>query len=356
MTRSSRIGLFLVVAAATACSSDEIGTSESAIVVCGQTTVKGLDVYHGDNGGSPIDWNAVAAGGMSFAFVKATEGTTFVDSSFATNWPGVKAAGMVRGAYHFFHSDLDPVAQATFFLATVGPITQDDLLVLDLETTNGQTQATVLSHAETFMATVKAQSGTTPLLYTSPAFLASYGTLGSYPLWVANYAVSCPNVPSAWSTYTFWQSTGSGTFAPVSGSVDLDTFNGTLPQLKALGSTLWHFATDGGAPDSGATDAAPSSDASPPSDASKSDAAQNDAGDFEPAGPSGCSCTVTGASTRGAGATWILGALALLRRRQRSGNIANTKTRGARDSADKTSAGRALGSSHDTSAASASPR
>jgi lysozyme len=344
---------------ATACSSDEIGTSESAVVVCGQTSVKGLDVYHGDNGGNPIDWNAVAAGGMSFAFMKATEGTTFVDSSFATNWPGVKAAGMVRGAYHFFHSDLDPVVQATFFLATVGPITQDDLLVLDLETTNGQTAATILSHAETFMATVKAKSGTTPILYTSPAFLTSYGTLGAYPLWIANYAVTCPNVPSEWSTYTFWQSTGSGTFAPLSGSVDLDTFNGTLAQLKALGSTL--VTADGGLAnnDAGASDAASTDATPPPTDASpKTDAATADAGDFEPAGPSGCACTLGATSSRGGVASYgLLAAVALLRRRrQRSGNIANTKTRGARDSADKTSAGGALGSSHDTSAASASPR
>ncbi len=355
--RRASLGFVALAIFAAACSSDEIGTSESRVTVCGQTTVKGLDVYHGDNGGNPINWGNVASAGMSFAFVKATEGTTYTDPSFATNWAGVKAAGMIRGAYHFFHSDLDPVAQATFFLSTVGPINENDLLVLDLETMNGQTQATVISHAETFMATVKAQSGTTPLLYTSPLFLSSWGTLNQYPLWVANYGVSCPDVPSAWKTYTFWQSTGTGSFSPLSGNVDLDTFNGTQAELQALGSTLWHFATDGGPPDAGASDA--QSDAATPTDAStKSDAATtNDAGDFEPAGPSGCNCTVTGdATSRGAGSVWLLGALALLRRRQRSGSIANTNTRGARATAGKKPAGDAFGSSSDTSAASASPR
>src|SRR5512142_3257654 len=100
---SSRVRLAALVALTmTACSSDEIGTNESPVTVCGQTTVKGLDVYHGDNGGNPINWSAVKSGGMSFAFCKATEGTTFVDSSFSTNWSGIEAAGMIRGAYHFF--------------------------------------------------------------------------------------------------------------------------------------------------------------------------------------------------------------------------------------------------------------
>jgi len=291
---SSRLRLAALVALlATSCSSDEIGTSESAVQVCGQTTVKGVDVYHGDNGGNPIDWNAVANAGMSFAFVKATEGTTFLDSSFATNWSGVKAAGMVRGAYHFFHSDLDPVAQADFFLKTVGSVGDSDLLVLDLETTNGQTQATIISHAQTFMATVKAATGKLPLLYTSPLFLASWGTLGEYPLWVANYGVKCPDVPATWKTYAFWQSTGTGKLSALSGNVDLDTFNGTLADLQALGSTLQTS-------DAGAADA--SADA--PNEASPIDAAAPpDAGEPTQTPSGGCSCTTSPTSSD---ARWLL--------------------------------------------------
>ncbi|HEX7604614.1 MAG TPA: GH25 family lysozyme, partial [Polyangiaceae bacterium] len=227
----------VAAAAAMSCSatSEDVGSNESALVVCGQTTVKGIDVYHGDNGGNPINWPAVKGAGISFAFAKATESTNFTDSAFATNWPAMKSAGLVRGAYHFFHADIDPVAQANFFLATVGAVSKGDLLVLDLEQMNGQTQQIVSAHALTFLATVKSATGVTPLLYTSPAFLSSFAGFGSYPLWVANYGVSCPNVPSPpWSTYTFWQSTGTGSLSVITGALDLDTFNGTLAQLIAF--------------------------------------------------------------------------------------------------------------------------
>jgi lysozyme len=255
MKLSLRVVVLGLVAITAACSSstEDLGSTDEQITVCGQTTVKGVDVYHGDNGGSAIDWAKVKAAGISFAFAKATESTNFTDSMFATNWSGMKTAGIVRGAYHFFHADVDPTAQATFFLSTVGTLQKGDLLVLDLETTNNQSQATVLANAETFMAAVKSKSGVTPILYTSPAFLSSFGTLGQYPLWVANYGVSCPTVPSAWKSYTFWQSTGTGSLSALSGAVDLDTFNGSLSELTSFADGTWPASDAGTTADAGAT-------------------------------------------------------------------------------------------------------
>jgi hypothetical protein len=62
--------------------------------------VHGTDVskYQGS-----IDWPAVRASGISFAFIKATEGGDRLDDRFAENWHAAKAAGIPRGAYHFFY-------------------------------------------------------------------------------------------------------------------------------------------------------------------------------------------------------------------------------------------------------------
>ena len=54
----------------------------------------------------------VAASGRKFGIVKATEGTGYTDSSFAANWAAMPKAGVIRGAYHFFHPNLDAVMQA----------------------------------------------------------------------------------------------------------------------------------------------------------------------------------------------------------------------------------------------------
>jgi lysozyme len=62
-------------------------------------SVLGIDV---SNHNPPVDWQAVKNANISFAFAKATEGATFKDITFARNWSGMKAAGIMRGAYHFF--------------------------------------------------------------------------------------------------------------------------------------------------------------------------------------------------------------------------------------------------------------
>ncbi len=203
-------------------------TNEQATTACGQTSVKGVDISHYDG---TIDWTQAKAAGISFGFAKATEGTSFVDPTFATNWAAMKAAGVVRGAYHFFDAGVDPTQQAMHFLSVVTLEAGDLPPVLDFEA-SGST----LADATTFLAAVTQMTGVTAMIYTSPSFLSSYSGLGNYPLWVANWQVSCPDVPSPWAAYTFWQNSDSGTVAGISSAVDIDVYNGTLAQLMGSGS------------------------------------------------------------------------------------------------------------------------
>src|SRR5260370_25639255 len=76
--------------------------------------VPGLDVSHYQE---VVDWPTVAAGGEAFAFAKASEGKSVADVYFADNWSALRAAGILRGAYHFFHPATDAAAQADFFLS-----------------------------------------------------------------------------------------------------------------------------------------------------------------------------------------------------------------------------------------------
>ena len=66
----------------------------------------------------------------------------------------------------------------------------------------------------------------------SAGFLSrSYPALAPFPLWVAHYTHACPNVPAAWSTWTFWQHTDRGAVPGITGPVDLDLFAGTPDEL-----------------------------------------------------------------------------------------------------------------------------
>ncbi len=54
-------------------------------------SVLGIDVSHFQG---EIDWDAVARSEMRFAFVKASEGNTMVDSRFQRNWTACQDAGL----------------------------------------------------------------------------------------------------------------------------------------------------------------------------------------------------------------------------------------------------------------------
>ncbi len=200
----------------------------------------GIDVSHYQG---TVDWSAVAAGGVTFAFAKATEGNSYVDSQFATNWAAMKAGGVLRGAYHFFEPNDDGAAQGRHFLATVGSDIGDLPPVIDIET-GTPTQSGV----QAWLDTVESGSGTKPMIYASLSFANDYlSAFGSYPLWIAEYRSGSPTLPSAWDTWTFWQYSQSGSVSGVSGSVDQDYHNGALGTTPAsTGATSTTISTSTG--------------------------------------------------------------------------------------------------------------
>jgi lysozyme len=192
----------------------------------------GIDVSHFQG---EVDWRAVAAADVRFAFIKATEGLDDVDPRFAQNWQDSRAAGLLRGAYHFLHPDLDARQQAAHFLAVV--TLDDDALppALDVEVTGGVDPATLTACIETWLASVEAALGCKPVIYTDPSFWRDNvgASLGGYPLWLACYAPQ-PDVPASWPTWTFWQHSQSGSVVGIQGPVDLDSCRLSYDQLRQL--------------------------------------------------------------------------------------------------------------------------
>ena len=194
--------------------------------------LQGIDVSHFQG---TVDWPAVAKGGVRFAFIKATDGIDGVDPRFAENWGGAKDAGIVRGAYHFFRPALNAQQQAEHF-GRVVPI--DDLALppaLDIEVTDGLAPSALQVGIRTWLATVQAAFGCTPILYTDPTFWRENvaADFSSYPLWLACYAEK-PEVPSTWPALTFWQHTDRGDVSGISGHVDLNYCTLPYDELQKL--------------------------------------------------------------------------------------------------------------------------
>lgn len=190
--------------------------------------LQGIDVSHYQG---QVDWSAVAAAGIAFAFAKATDGITYTDPDFQANWQGMRAAGLARGAYHFYETGDDPVAQAGHFVATVGALDAGDLPpVVDIESSNGDYEGRgVAANLQVWLNAVEQALGRTPMIYTNLSFWNNdvSADFGRYPLWIAEYGVAAPTLPTGWNAWTFWQYSQQGSVGGVAGEVDQDVYAGT---------------------------------------------------------------------------------------------------------------------------------
>lgn len=202
----------------------------------GPDTVRGVDVSHWQGN---VDWPRVKGTGIGFAFARVTHGLEIQDTSFARNWPALRSAGLIRGAYHYFRPAQDPLAQADLalqLLDAAGGLQPGDLpLVLDVETSDGLTPGALQAAMRTWLARVEARTGRKPIIYCSPSMSTALGSgFGDHPLWLAHWYVSCPTIPDGWSRWRFWQHSSTGTVAGIQGAVDLDLWNGTLAELQTF--------------------------------------------------------------------------------------------------------------------------
>jgi lysozyme len=205
---------------------------------------EGVDV---SNHNGYINWHQVAEAGIDFAFAKATEGTGFIDAFFQRNWVGMKDAGILRGAYHYFRPGLDPVHQADNFLRQVRSLADGDLQpMLDVEEADGMQAGMIAAGAKVWINAVEAALGRNVIIYTYPWFWQSQMRntqlfSHSQPLWIARYGIK-PEEPlvGGWPFYSFWQYTDKGWVAGVTGQVDRDRFNGSLENLRKFAQVPHH--------------------------------------------------------------------------------------------------------------------
>lgn len=78
--------------------------------------VAGVDVsrYQGE-----IDWKTLSSQDIRFAYIKATEGSSFVDPQFEKNWKDAGNTDLRIGAYHFFSFESSGEKQAELYCNTV---------------------------------------------------------------------------------------------------------------------------------------------------------------------------------------------------------------------------------------------
>lgn len=199
--------------------------------------VHGIDVSrHQKN----IDWENVANSfdkniGISFAFIKATEGRTVSDDYFNYNWKQCKKHNILRGAYHFFRPHLTAEEQANHFFRTVTIDKEDLPPVLDIEVRGSGSPTTLKRKVKRWLVLAEKQYGVTPIIYTNFSFYKNYFSgkeFAKYPMWIAHYQTEDLN--NKLSNWNFWQHNESGKVSGIKSGVDFNVFNGTYDELLKL--------------------------------------------------------------------------------------------------------------------------
>ena len=191
-----------------------------------------------------VNWSAVKANGARFAYVKATEGTSYTNPYFAQQYVGSYNVGLVRGAYHFALPDRSSgAAQANYFASNGGAWSADNQTLpglLDIEynpygaTCYGLSRAGMVNWIADFINTYRARTGRWAVIYTTTDWWTTCtgnypGFANNNPLFIARYASTVGTLPAGWGFYTFWQWASSGLFPG-----DQDVFNGSAARLLAL--------------------------------------------------------------------------------------------------------------------------
>jgi lysozyme len=194
--------------------------------------VRGIDASHHQG---EIDWPAVRAAGFRFAFLKASEGAEHRDRRFARNWSEAGAAGLARGAYHYFTFCADGARQARNFLAARQPLAGALPPVVDVELEGncaGWTRLEdVRAELRRFLAAVEAAWGRRPILYLTAESLERIvaGHFDGHPLWLRALEGKPPD-----AGWLFWQYSDAGRVAGVRGRVDLNVFRGDADAFERL--------------------------------------------------------------------------------------------------------------------------
>ena len=209
-------------------------------------TIWGPDVsnYQHPNGAA-INWRAVRMQGARFAFVKMSEGSTYVNPYARTDIPAALAAGLYVGAYHFARPRLPlttAASDARLFASQLGNQKVVGVLppILDIETNGGLTAANVTAWTKSFLTTLQGAIGRTPMVYSGSWFWRGYmgnpSGFAQYPVWIADYepANTGPTLFGDWSYSSFWQYTDAAKVSGITGGVDASWFHGTLTQLQQL--------------------------------------------------------------------------------------------------------------------------
>jgi hypothetical protein len=234
----------------------QAGTTVSSLLL-------GVDISQ--NNGT-VSWSNVYSAGKSYAYVKATEGTSCQSCAtyFSTTINSSNPNGVILGAYHYARPDNGHTAleEANYFLSIAGNSVKSGFLppALDMDAApvisylnNSHTTAQLAQWVNDWCTQIHNIKGIWPVLYVDRCranqIVASYNGIinSNIKLWIADYPETAGNPQSYsgcgpnWNTWPWVfhqyfapQNAGNNPSTNANPGMDQDAFNGDLTEFNNL--------------------------------------------------------------------------------------------------------------------------
>lgn len=193
----------------------------------------GVDVSHYQG---VINWEMLEEQGVSFAFIKATEGSGHIDESAEINLENAGKTNIAVSAYHFFSFDSPGETQAENYISVVDADSINMPPVIDVEyygdkLKNKPPKSEAEAILKPLLQRLEDYYGVKPIIYTTMTVYNRYikENFSDYPLWIRN--IYCEPDFIDWK---FWQYSDKGELYGFSGEekyIDLNVYCGSKEEF-----------------------------------------------------------------------------------------------------------------------------
>jgi lysozyme len=179
------------------------------------------------------DWKALKGAGVIGVILKATEGASYIDPTFAARRKAAWAADLLTASYHFLHHG-EAAAEMAHYLQTVAPEDGERVIIdyeddsLDLADLEAAVQC-LAATGKNLQITVYGGHKLKEVVTQANTYLAQ-----NTSLWLAQYTTGKPSWPSTtWKYWSLHQYSDQGHVPGIAGNVDINRFNGEDSALRA---------------------------------------------------------------------------------------------------------------------------
>lgn len=199
--------------------------------------VKGIDVSHHN---PIIQWESLLDQNITFAYLKATEGTSHEDRNYMYNYELAKNTNIKVGSYHFYSFTLSGKEQAQHFLKKAQFKSGDMLPAIDVEHSPANPYnkdkkyiKLVIDELKILEKELYENFGVHPVIYTNRDCYKLY-IKGHFPnnlMWICDLH----NEPSDdIKNWRIWQFSHKGELPGIEGNIDLNYYRYDFEKFKEL--------------------------------------------------------------------------------------------------------------------------